>query len=172
MLYANLIFFLWLSAAEIMYDISVQATGSPLLGIILFAVFPYMAVFFCTMTSMSYTSRYDMRCTRYRDYIVHVGVCTTWRCALVCFHILLDLCNLDVHMGPTYMRSLSETVKGTDKVKTGQQNSACEPTPAPTVKRLLSRPLCLCNIFFICPTSHAGCCLPMPVTIWCHSAAF
>lgn len=43
--------------AQILYDVFEQRTGSPLGGIILFAIFPMMAVYTCSMSSLTYAAR-------------------------------------------------------------------------------------------------------------------
>lgn len=43
--------------AQIMYDVFMQRTGSPLWGIILFVLFPFFGVYTCSMSSMTYAAR-------------------------------------------------------------------------------------------------------------------
>lgn len=43
--------------AQIMYDVFLQRTGSPLGGIVLFALFPLVGVYTCSMSSLTYAAR-------------------------------------------------------------------------------------------------------------------
>eukprot|EP00882_Tetradesmus_deserticola_P030383 GHRQ01034106.1.p1 GENE.GHRQ01034106.1~~GHRQ01034106.1.p1 ORF type:complete len:148 (+),score=32.41 GHRQ01034106.1:504-947(+) len=45
------------TAMQIMYDVFLQRTGSPLGGIILFALFTMVGVYTCSMSSLTYAAR-------------------------------------------------------------------------------------------------------------------
>jgi hypothetical protein len=42
---------------QIMYDVFLQRTGSPLWGIVLFAMLPMLSVYTCSMSSYTYAAR-------------------------------------------------------------------------------------------------------------------